>query len=118
MSEEFSYTHPNLRWSDEKRRKMSELNRKRLGAPEGHCIIWGVYAPIEHREPLRYWSTWFKHNHGLETAKEFLVNERDSGWAHIDRIWELYEHAMEAGLTKKVLQALNREVAHANQNRR
>ena len=44
--------------SAERRARMSEANMRRLGAPPGHRIVYGVYVPVEifervHRIVLR-----------------------------------------------------------------
>jgi hypothetical protein len=79
------------RWTDERRAAASVLGRKRHGAPDGFCTIYGIHVPFEHRDPLRHWADWLTYHHGQDEARRMLLELKADNWRDVPRLRRLWE---------------------------
>lgn len=98
--------------SREHRRRMNALHCKRWGASEGHCTVRGVHVPIEHREPVRYWSDWWSYHYGEEDAKQFIADLKAGDWKLIPRLRELWNQKKQISHNSEIIRDLVREAWH------
>lgn len=104
-------------WSDERRARLSEIHRKRWGAPDGFCTIYGIHVPFEHREPIRYWADWVAYHQGRESAQEFVHRQRASDYSAVDYLRKLMLRKRQIYHNAEAIRQVQWEAHRANQNR-
>lgn len=100
--------------SDERRSRLSEIHRKRWGAPDGFCTVYGVHVPFEHRTPVRYWADWVAYRQGWDGAQGFVEGLKSENWASVPRLWTLYQRKLEVRRTADFLRYLEAEARRAD----
>ena len=112
-----SIGHPDYRYrpiSAKRKAKLSEIHRKRWGAPEGFCTVRGVHVPFEHRPPVRYWSDWIAYHQGEERARQWIQGLRDAEWADMPAITEIFNQRKEIARTRDAIRAAQWELVHGH----
>lgn len=98
---------------------MSEIHRRRCGAPAGFATLYGVHIPFEHRDPLAYWAAWLALRYGRHEAEAFVRDTMAQRWTTVPALRALYEQKLEVARTKKAIRNLSRKALRdANKNRR
>lgn len=101
-------------WSEEHRARLSEIHRKRWGAPEGFATVRGVHVPFEYRDALRYWTNSISATGSEEEARRFAQQIRDNDWRDMPRIQRLYEERMEIAETREQIRRIQWELQHGH----
>lgn len=83
-------------WSDDRRERMAAIHRRRWGAPDGHCTIYGVHVPLEHAGPIRFWAEWIAAKEGAVAACKFVESIKSDDYVRVDRLREMC-HERRAG---------------------
>lgn len=99
-------------WDQERRERMAEIHRRRWGAPEGHCTIYGQHVPLEHAEPIRFWAQWVACREGNAAATEFVKSHVNDDYARIGRLRELHTTRKEASANKVLIRRIEWEAIH------
>lgn len=99
-------------WPQELRDSLAEIHRRRWGAPDGHCTIYGHHVPLEYAEPIRFWAQWIAGREGTERAIEFVGTHKAEGYARFDRLRELYLASREASANRELIRRLNWEAIY------
>lgn len=55
---------------------------RRLGIPDGHRRVYGVFVPEEHWQPLQYRATFISKRRGYDSAREFVLSCEAAGWEY------------------------------------
>jgi hypothetical protein len=105
-------------WSQERKDRMAAIHRRRWGAPEGHCTIYGVHVPLEHADPIRFWAQWLSCQMGRATAREFVEGLKAEAYASVDRIRFLWQQRLEVGHNRELIRQIEWEAWHADKDRR
>ena len=100
--------------SKERKAKLSEIHRKRWGAPEGYCTVRGVHVPFEHRPPVRYFSDYVATNYGEDQARKRTQALADSHWQGMDDLWSLYQERRDIALTREAIRKAEWEIVRGN----
>ena len=75
----------------EHKNRLSEVHRKRWGAPEGMCTLRGVHIPFEYREDLMVFANRIAQREGKEKARAWVQELKDGGWRRMPEIKRLAE---------------------------
>lgn len=107
-----------LGWSEDRRAMMREVHRRRHGAPNGYCTIYGTHVPSEHHDPVRYWAGWLANRHGRAAAVEFVKDHAANNWSEISRVRELWDIKKLVSANRQTIRRVEQEIENANKNRR
>lgn len=106
------------KWTDERREKMRELHRKRLGNPVGHRTLYGVHVPDEVYDPMRRYIESLRSKKGtVEDAKKWLEKQREANWEQAEMLATFYAAKDEIRKNTRLINMLKCEVlryAHKN----
>lgn len=111
-----SYVQPNKRWTSERRERAANFHRKRHGAPDGFSTVHGVHVPSEHEKPVRFWADWLKHNHGPDTAAQFINELKADNWSRVPGVRALWLRRKQIHENKELIRRLQWEAHRANPN--
>lgn len=99
---------------EERKARLSEIHRKRWGAPEGFATVRGVHVPFEHRAPLRYWSDYIAYHDGEDIAAEWLARRAEAEWTDMPELWRLYRARKEIAATRDAIRLAEWELVHGH----
>ncbi len=95
------------------REKRGEVMRAALGNPDGLALVYGIFVPVAHAKPLRYWAEYIART-GRDCAVEFVQNVKASNYSAMPEINRLWQIKMDAREVNKILKTIQREIRHEN----
>lgn len=78
-----SMGHPDYVYTprpSEVRAKMSRAHRSRLGIPDGHVRVYGVFVPEKQASTIRPYATEMSRLFGYERAHQWVASAASSAW--------------------------------------
>lgn len=103
-------------WTTERREKMAKIHRKRWGAPDGYCTIYGRHVLLEHAEPIRFWAQWLAAQYGKESAADFVAGLIEEDYASVDRIRDMWLERQQVAENREMIREIEVEVFRAAGN--
>lgn len=84
-------------WPAERRAKLRESLRKRLGNRKGHRRVYGVQVPLEHHAEVRRYAAEVARRRGYNAANGSVRKIKANGWVVPNDLPRLFEGVRPAG---------------------